>query len=316
LPDYYSVLRRAVAGLNPNTTEARHHLYDRARRMLADQFGADIVDHAKFEAETLAFDKAVERIEAAIAASPSHQPYRQNDPSSGPVARRGEDGVFRSGRVRWRPLVAGGLCLAAGIAVMFAGYQFLNKPTSPAPHADNSHPPGGVQEARSTDTDEELAPGIDGGSTDAGLPYYLRRQPVYYRTVYSEGMILIDRSQRFLYLVQPKVVALRYGIGIGSECSPSAGLRHVTQKLEWPEWVPSPGLLKRQVYPPRLIGGPGNPLGARLLALDGNVLGIHGTNAPMTIGHAVTLGCFRMVNDDIVDLYQRVSTGASAVIMN
>ena len=162
----------------------------------------------------------------------------------------------------------------------------------------------------------ELAPGVDGGSTEAGLPYFFRRQAVYYRTVYSEGMVVIDRSQRFLYFVQPQIRALRYGIGVGGECAGSAGLQRIARQVEWPEWVPSPELRKRRSYPERLAGGPGNPLGARALYFDNDTLGIHGTNAPKSIGQALTLGCFRMVNDDVVDLDKRVAIGAGVVVTN
>ncbi len=92
---------------------------------------------------------------------------------------------------------------------------------------------------------DDLEPGVDGGSSDTGLPYYLRRQAVYYRTVYSAGMLVVDRSQRFLYLVQPQARALRYGIGVGGECAIGAGLYRIQSKSHWPEWSPSPALLKR-----------------------------------------------------------------------
>lgn len=162
----------------------------------------------------------------------------------------------------------------------------------------------------------ELEPGVDGGSNDAGLPYFLRRQLVYYRTVYSPGMIVIDRSPRHLYLVEPQVRAVRYGIGIGGECAANPGLRRISRIAEWPEWRPSAELLKRKSYPKWVAGGPGSPLGARAIYFEGDELGIHGTNAPKSIGQAVTLGCFRMVNDDITDLAKRIEIGAGVIVMN
>ena len=163
---------------------------------------------------------------------------------------------------------------------------------------------------------EELAPGIDGGSTDSGLPYFYRRQPVYYRTVYSAGMVLVDRSQRFLYLVQPNSVALRYGIGVGGECVDTAGLLRITRKEEWPEWVPSPELIKRRVVSVRAWpAGPATPWAHACFRLNDGI-GVHGTNAPKSIGHAVSLGCFRMVNDDVVDSTERVPIGTAVVVMN
>jgi lipoprotein-anchoring transpeptidase ErfK/SrfK len=325
LPDYYLVLRKAVADLNPNSVEGRSALYDRVRGMLEDRFGTDRASQARFESEILALDEAVQRIETEIAnhrrVGPAFAPRsRGNSPGSieyGRNALQAENTTaLETSRPRSRAALISLFCFLLSLVVMLASYHFITKPAPSIPSAESERPTRGPAIARNTDVDDELEPGIDGGSTDAGLPYYLRRQPVYYRTVYSEGMIIIDRPQRFLYLVQPKIMALRYGIGIGVECSGSTGLRRVSQKLEWPEWVPSPELLKRRAYPPRLAGGPGNPLGARSLALDGNVLGIHGTNSPKTIGHAVQIGCFRMINDDVIDLYQRVATGESVVVMN
>jgi lipoprotein-anchoring transpeptidase ErfK/SrfK len=90
-------------------------------------------------------------------------------------------------------------------------------------------------------------------------------------------------------------------------------MRRIARIAEWPEWRPSADLLKRKDYKP-LPGGPGNPLGARAIYFETGELGIHGTNAPKTIGQAVTLGCFRMVNDDVVDFAKRTKSGAGVVI--
>jgi lipoprotein-anchoring transpeptidase ErfK/SrfK len=164
---------------------------------------------------------------------------------------------------------------------------------------------------------DDLEPGVDGGSTDAGMPYYLRRQAVYYRTVYSPGMVVVDRGQRFLYLVQAQSRALRYGIGVGGECDISPGMYRIKSKSShWPEWSPSQALLKRRSYPAKLPGGPGNPLGAYALYFESNLPGIHGTNAPKSIGQAPTLGCFRLINDDVTDLEKRVAIGTGVVVLN
>ncbi len=130
-------------------------------------------------------------------------------------------------------------------------------------------------------------------------------------------MIVVDRSQRFLYLVQPQSRALRYGIGVGGECDISPGLYRIKSKsAQWPEWSPSPTLLKRRNYPPRVPGGPGNPLGAYALYFESSLPGIHGTNAPRSIGQAPTLGCFRLINDDVIDLEKRIAIGTGVVVMN
>lgn len=158
-------------------------------------------------------------------------------------------------------------------------------------------------------------PGVE-PSPDAVLPQAFRRQPVYYRTTHPVGTIVIDTSERFLYLVQPNNIALRYGIGVGRDGFQWTGLLKVTRKQEWPDWTPPPEMIKRQPYLPRFMaGGPGNPMGARALYLGNTVYRIHGTNAPQTIGHAVSSGCFRLVNDEISDLYERVSVGTRVVVM-
>jgi lipoprotein-anchoring transpeptidase ErfK/SrfK len=319
--DYYSVLLRAVTALDPNTAEARSSVYDRARRVLIEQLlraeGAD-ASASRLHAERSGFEVAVERIEAEFAyLDPAHS--RTDALAAWDEDALGLDGEARSASRLFRPAVWSVLGIAVAAALVAAGYAFLANRV-PHPSASETGRIDRVPETRSVThaavgSPEELEPGMDGGSTDAGLPYYYRRQPVYYRTVYSLGTVLIDRSQRFLYLVQPSSVALRYGIGVGGECGDSAGLLRITRKEEWPAWVPSPALLKRRSYPTRLAGGPGNPLGARVLFLNDGI-GIHGTNAPKSIGHAVSLGCFRMVNDDVVDLYQRVPTGTGVVVVN
>jgi lipoprotein-anchoring transpeptidase ErfK/SrfK len=129
-------------------------------------------------------------------------------------------------------------------------------------------------------------------------------------------MVVVDRSQRFLYFVQPQVRALRYGIGVGGECQGGAGLYRIARKEQWPAWSPSPELRKRRTYPAQVASGPGNPLGARAMYFDNETLGIHGTNSPKSIGQALTLGCFRLVNDDVADLEKRIPVGTAVVVTN
>ncbi len=164
-------------------------------------------------------------------------------------------------------------------------------------------------------TVEDAPPGIDRGSTDESLPTEYRRQPVYYRTTEPPGTLIVDTSDRYLYLVQPNNTALRYGIGVGRDGFTWTGILRITRKAEWPDWVPPKEMIERQPYLPRFMaGGPGNPMGARAMYLGGTVYRIHGTNAPETIGHAVSSGCFRLVNDDVADLYQRVGVGTKVVV--
>ena len=163
-------------------------------------------------------------------------------------------------------------------------------------------------------TVQDVDPGQTAGSPDA-LPYEFRRQPVFYRSQEPAGTIVVDTSERFLYLIQSPTNAIRYGIGVGRDGFTWSGILKVTRKAEWPDWTPPSEMIERQPYLPRwMAGGPGNPLGARAMYLGNTVYRIHGTNAPETIGHAVSSGCFRLVNSEIEDLYARVQVGAKVIV--
>ena len=142
-----------------------------------------------------------------------------------------------------------------------------------------------------------------------------RRQPTFYRTLQPVGTIIIDKLQHFLYLIQPNNVALRYGIGLGEQCTELVGLRHVASKAEWPPWQATPDMIARKLAKPGIMpGGPGNPLGARVMELDDGKSRINGTNAPATVGTNVIFGCVRLGNDDVVDLYGRVPNGTPVLV--
>ena len=127
---------------------------------------------------------------------------------------------------------------------------------------------------------------------------------------------MIDTPAKFLYLVQGGGKALRYGIGVGRPGFEWAGVKSVTMKREWPDWRPPAQMLKRRPDLPRhMVGGAGNPLGARALYLGSSLYRVHGTNEPHTIGQAVSSGCIRMLNDDVVDLYNRVKVGTKVVVI-
>ncbi len=150
---------------------------------------------------------------------------------------------------------------------------------------------------------------------EAQLDPAYRRQPVYFRTTEAPGTIIISTSDRYLYLVEGNNRAMRYGIGVGRDGFQWQGLEKVTRKSEWPDWTPPPEMIQRQPYLPRFMaGGPGNPMGARALYLGGTVYRIHGTNQPDTIGYAISSGCFRLVNSDVIDLYNRVPVGTKVII--
>jgi lipoprotein-anchoring transpeptidase ErfK/SrfK len=167
---------------------------------------------------------------------------------------------------------------------------------------------------------DEPPPGMatyETASAPADLPYQFRRQPVAFRSTEAPGTVIVDTSDRFLYLIVPGGRALRYGIGVGRDGFTWAGILRVTRKAEWPDWTPPAEMIARQPYLPRwMAGGPGNPMGARAMYLGQTIYRIHGTNAPNTIGRAVSSGCFRLVNSEIEDLYERVQVGAKVVVQH
>ena len=158
-------------------------------------------------------------------------------------------------------------------------------------------------------------PGYVPNEAEEDLPPEYKRTLVLYRTAEAPGTIVISTSERFLYLIQGNGRALRYGIGVGREGFQWQGLQKISRKQEWPDWTPPPEMIERQPYLPRFMaGGPSNPMGARALYLGGTVYRIHGTNQPQTIGSAVSSGCFRLVNADVTDLYDRVPVGTKVII--
>ncbi|WP_428030829.1 L,D-transpeptidase [Ancylobacter sp.] len=158
-------------------------------------------------------------------------------------------------------------------------------------------------------------PGYVPSADEEQLDPAFRRQPVYFRTNEPPGTIIVHTNERFLYLVLGDNRALRYGIGVGRDGFQWAGMQKVSRKSEWPDWTPPPEMIQRQPYLPRFMaGGPGNPMGAAALYLGSTVYRIHGTNMPNTIGMAISSGCFRLVNSDVQDLYNRVPVGTKVVI--
>jgi lipoprotein-anchoring transpeptidase ErfK/SrfK len=157
--------------------------------------------------------------------------------------------------------------------------------------------------------------GPDQGMSRAFDPRFAK-QVVPYSGKEKPGTIIVDTPQRFLYLVQNDGTALRYGIGVGRPGFTWAGVKTVTRKAEWPDWVPPKEMLARRPdLPHYMAGGPENPLGARALYLGSSLYRIHGSNEPWTIGQAVSSGCIRMRNEDVVDLYERVKVGTRVIVI-
>ncbi len=187
-------------------------------------------------------------------------------------------------------------------------------PSRPAPQASFAPPPG--------------PPIVPGGQVVAALTppapnalearpaeLYLRHE-VDYAGAERPGTIVIDTQNKFLYLVLPQGRAVRYGVGVGRPGFEWSGVKTISRKAEWPGWTPPPQMmLRRPDLPSHMDGGPGNPLGARALYLGSSMFRIHGTNEPSTIGQNVSSGCIRMMNEDVIDLYNRVHVGTRVVVM-
>jgi lipoprotein-anchoring transpeptidase ErfK/SrfK len=159
---------------------------------------------------------------------------------------------------------------------------------------------------------------MGGGPNFFGTPSSpIPRTTVMYPTNYRPGTIVISTGERRLYLVLGNGQALRYGIGVGRDGFRWGGTHRITAKKQWPSWTPPAQMLRRRPDLPRhMAGGIDNPLGARAMYLGSTLYRIHGSNEPETIGQAVSSGCFRMTNEDVVDLYNRVSVGTTVVVRN
>ncbi|WEZ83966.1 L,D-transpeptidase [Rhizobium sp. 32-5/1] len=152
----------------------------------------------------------------------------------------------------------------------------------------------------------------------------LRRQEVAYTTTEKAGTIVVDTPARRLYYVLGNGRAMRYGVGVGRNGYALAGVAYIGRKAEWPTWTPTQNMIRRDPgknmkYAGGLPGGPNNPLGARAIYLyrGGNDthFRIHGTNQPQSIGLAMSSGCVRMMNHDVIDLYSRVESGGRVVVL-
>lgn len=284
--DYYSLLTNAVAGKD---AAARNRIYKDAFGLIAR---SDLSREAA-AAQVAALEDAVRRVEDEIAASEANTAAAVSEMLS--TRRNRTPLVF----------VAGAILALIAVSALLYGYFATRGPGVVAASVKTPSPK--AARGREDVVMADLKPGVDGGSSGEGLPFALQRQVVFYRTTVVPGSIVIDRENRFLYLIDANNSARRYGIGIAQECLKGGSFFRVTNKLEWPDWRPSGTNTKDADALLGATGRPGSPLGARALLLDKPGLLIHGTNSPKTIGHLVASGCIRLVNDDVEDLYRRVS---------
>jgi lipoprotein-anchoring transpeptidase ErfK/SrfK len=141
------------------------------------------------------------------------------------------------------------------------------------------------------------------------------RELVNFSGPQKPGTLIIDTTERRLYYVLPDQQAIKYAVGVARPGFEWTGVEHIASKREWPDWTPPSEMIERRPDLPRhMAGGIDNPLGARAMYLSGTLYRIHGSNEPDTIGQAVSSGCIRMTNDDVVDLYDRAKVGATVIV--
>jgi lipoprotein-anchoring transpeptidase ErfK/SrfK len=281
--DYVPLIARAVAALNPNTSEKRQALYDRARKTLVDQLRINdpTLSRTDLKAESAALEVAIQRVErdAARRAAPP-RPARMPAPETydAPSGDYQDRPPLEDTGKRWR--IAAGV-IAAGVVLIggVAAYSFLPRTLSEVRAIAPS--------PRNVTVAEE--------PPDAKSNYVRLRQLVYYRTNQPVGTIVVDKSQAFLYVVRPNVSALRYNIGVGSECTTLAGLYHIVRKEEPTQQS-------------------NDALGARVLYLDKDYR-IHGSSTSAASARSV-VGCIRLVDDDVIYLYDRTPLESRVVVAN
>jgi lipoprotein-anchoring transpeptidase ErfK/SrfK len=286
MADYFPLLARAVAALSPNTKEQRQALYDRARNTLIEKLRDPTFSQADLKAESEALEAAIQRVEMDAmrrTAPPPRAKPRQKAYAAPPQGYR--DRPPLTDPKKPLRIAAGALAAALVLGAGWAAYQYWPRNLSDVRT---------IAAARSVPAAAE--------QPDAKSDYVRLRQLVYFRTNQPVGTIMVDKSQTFLYVVRPNMSALRYNIGVGTECAALAGLYHVVRKEE----LPGNKSAQQSVDM--------SSLGARVLYLDKDYR-IHGSN-PAAAGRALPEGCIRLINDDVIYLYDRTPLESRVVVSN
>jgi lipoprotein-anchoring transpeptidase ErfK/SrfK len=295
MADYYDVLYRAVTALEPNTREQRQQLYERARRTVSDRLRSldPPIPPAEIDAALSTVDSAIERVEREIAERVSPPSPIWPSPPAATADDEAEERIqtllpARPARHPALALAIIGLIAIIGVAV------YAYRPRSIA---------------------VSLPPPERVGSVQSEPAYVFKRQPVYYRTTHPVGSIVVETSQHFLYFVRPNLVAVRYGIAVGRECRDLAGLFRISQKEETVAAIaPASDLMAAESRPRKT--GVADGFTEPILYLSDTSARIHVVQTPSAIGRTVASGCIQLAPSDVVDLYQRVSSGARVIIAN
>jgi len=283
--DYYPVLRRAVSALDPNRPELRHAIYDRARQAMA---GAPLT-LGEVRQEQIALEAAIRKVEVEFDRTSRVTPPFRSAPDRSPdeiadSASHTTTAAMESRRMLPRFLAAG-VAAAAMLAVGFFGYGYWRKASVDGGKTLARPPAQHLERPNEAET--------SGGRI---APYILKRQVVYYRSIHPAGTIVIAKSQNFLHLIRPNTAAMRYTIGIGPECRDVVGLLLVSAKEDWTAADPP--------KPPKEAQSAVGRFGARSLALGDTGRRIHGSHEPVA---SRAIGCFPLVDDDVMDLFERVA---------
>jgi lipoprotein-anchoring transpeptidase ErfK/SrfK len=308
MTDYYSILRKAVADRHRPSEAERHEIYQHARRTVVSQLRAADPPwpDADVDRQVEALDAAIARLESEIedehGSPPPPERASQDDqrferalpsPDGEPVAAPGR-------RARWAILGASAALLLTGLGA----YWLVARDPDVAPT-----PAGPAEPVRSAAVEPQRQ--ADAAADAPQASYMLRKQHVYYRTTHPPGTVMISRNQKFLYVVQPNQVAIRYAIGVGPDCVEVSGLFHITDKVNRVgkgEAQPGGSATSRK-------GDVEPRLGARIIYF-GDRHAVHGTTEPSRIGESASFGCFHQWNQDIVDLYNRVALNERVVVAN
>jgi lipoprotein-anchoring transpeptidase ErfK/SrfK len=287
--DYYSLLVRVVSTLRPNTKDQRQALYNRARTTLIEKLRTTdpTLAHTDLKAERAALEAAIQRVETEAAhrvAPPRPNPARQVYEAPGEGYR--DRPPLRD--TRRLPIIAGAASVILILVASAAIYSYWPSILSGARH---------MQSQRNVTAVATEPP-------DTKTNYVRLRQLVYYRTNQPAGTIIVDKTQTFLYVVRPNVSALRYSIGVGTQCTAMAGLYHVVRKEELQDR--SSDNTADEIK---------NLFGARVLYLDSDYR-IHGFNAATATGQRLPKGCIQLVNDDVIYLYDHTPLESRVVIAN
>jgi lipoprotein-anchoring transpeptidase ErfK/SrfK len=208
------------------------------------------------------------------------------------------------------------LGLVPGMMATAASAQTYGQPLGYASSSNDSFPSDDAMANPQGNPDRNAAQDQATQDEDAALPDDFRKTIVAFNSREAPGTVIIDTANTHLYYVLGGDRAIRYGVGVGREGFAWAGTQTVSRKAEWPDWHPPAEMIARQPYLPRFMaGGPGNPLGARAMYLGSSEYRIHGTNDPSTIGKFVSSGCIRLTNEDVEDLFSRVSVGAKVIVL-